>query len=76
MNSPNELPSGEPQEPETDQLAKKHVLGFGQRMRAYFLAGILVIAPIFITFYQFFLSGLIFYHKQIISRKICCAVLK
>ena len=51
MNSPNELPSGEPQEPETDQLAKKHVLGFGQRMRAYFLAGILVIAPIFITFY-------------------------
>ncbi len=24
---------------------KKHTLGFGQRMRAYFFAGILVIAP-------------------------------
>jgi len=28
-----------------------HVLSFGQRMRAYFFAGILVIAPISITFY-------------------------
>ena len=30
---------------------KVHVLSFGQRMRAYFFAGILVIAPISITFY-------------------------
>mgnify|MGYP002725630432 CR=1 FL=1 len=29
----------------------KHVLSFGQRMRAYFFAGILVIAPISITLY-------------------------
>jgi len=31
--------------------AKVHVLSFGQRMRAYFFAGILVIAPISITLY-------------------------
>ena len=31
--------------------SKVHVLSFGQRMRAYFFAGILVIAPISITFY-------------------------
>ena len=30
---------------------KKYALGFGQRMRAYFFAGILVIVPISITFY-------------------------
>ncbi|MDA0306617.1 MAG: DUF502 domain-containing protein [Proteobacteria bacterium] len=32
-------------------IPEKHVLGFGQRIRAYFFAGILVIAPISITFY-------------------------
>jgi len=38
-------------EGEDDKTQEKHVLGFGQRMRAYFFAGILVIAPISITFY-------------------------
>jgi len=39
--------------PESDDapIPEKHVLGFGQRIRAYFFAGILVIAPISITFY-------------------------
>jgi len=34
-----------------DRKRKKHALSFGQRMRAYLFAGILVIAPISITFY-------------------------
>ena len=34
-----------------DPKQKKHTLSFGQRMRAYLFAGILVIAPISITFY-------------------------
>ncbi len=44
--NPGDAPEGEDAGTEV-----KHVLGFGQRMRAYFLAGILVIAPISITFY-------------------------
>ena len=42
---------GDAQEGEDAGTRVKHVLGFGQRMRAYFFAGILVIAPISITFY-------------------------
>lgn len=30
---------------------KQHALGFGQRMRAYFFTGILITAPLLITFY-------------------------
>ncbi len=44
--NPGDAPEGEDAETQ-----EKHVLGFGQRMRAYFFAGILVIAPISITFY-------------------------
>ncbi len=55
MNSEDQIPkAGSDTNPGTDggdEPAPKHVLGFGQRMRAYFLAGILVIAPISITFY-------------------------
>ena len=49
MSTENPAPDNGPQD--VDGLAKKHVLGFGSRMRAYFFAGILVVAPIFITFY-------------------------
>ncbi|NQU61733.1 MAG: DUF502 domain-containing protein [Rhodospirillales bacterium] len=51
MNSADNKPAGEPQDDGPEQPEKKHVLGFGQRMRAYLLAGILVTAPLFITFY-------------------------
>ncbi len=55
MNSEDQIPktsSGtNPGTDAGDEPAQKHTLGFGQRMRAYFFAGILVIAPIFITFY-------------------------
>ena len=44
--NPGDAPEGE-----DAGTQKKYVLGFGQRMRAYFFAGILVIAPISITFY-------------------------
>jgi len=37
--------------PASEEPAKVRVLTFGQRMRAYFFAGILVIAPISITLY-------------------------
>ena len=50
MNTEDPTPNTDP-ESALDEKVKQHVLGFGQRMRAYFLAGILVIAPIFITFY-------------------------
>ncbi len=49
MSTENPAPDNGPQD--LDYQAKKHVLGFGSRMRAYFFAGILVVAPIFITFY-------------------------
>ena len=49
MSTENPAPDNGPQD--IDHQAKKHVLGFGPRMRAYFFAGILVVAPIFITFY-------------------------
>ncbi len=49
MSTENPAPDNGPQD--IDYQAKKHVLGFGSRMRAYFFAGILVVAPIFITFY-------------------------
>jgi uncharacterized membrane protein len=44
-------PSGS--DPQSDVVApvSKHTLGFGQRTRAYFFAGILIVAPISITFY-------------------------
>ncbi len=55
MNSEDQIPKTSsdtnPGTDDGDQPAQKHRLGFGQRMRAYFFAGILVIAPIFITFY-------------------------
>ncbi|MBT3306485.1 MAG: DUF502 domain-containing protein [Alphaproteobacteria bacterium] len=47
MNEKNNKPDTAPEEKES----KVRVLTFGQRMRAYFFAGILVIAPISITFY-------------------------
>ncbi len=50
MNTEDQTPNTDP-ESNPDEKGKQHVLGFGQRMRAYFLAGILVIAPISITFY-------------------------
>ncbi len=50
MNTEDQAPNTGP-ESNPDEKGKQHVLGFGQRMRAYFLAGILVIAPISITFY-------------------------
>jgi uncharacterized membrane protein len=36
---------------DADGHTPHHTLGFGQRMRAYFFAGILIVAPISITFY-------------------------
>ncbi len=50
VNTEDQTPNTDP-ETNPDEKGKQHVLGFGQRMRAYFLAGILVIAPISITFY-------------------------
>ncbi len=50
MNTEDQTPKPDP-EGDPGEKVKPHVLGFGQRMRAYFLAGILVIAPISITFY-------------------------
>ena len=50
MNTEDQTPNTDP-EGDPGEKVKQHVLGFGQRMRAYFLAGILVIAPISITFY-------------------------
>ncbi len=49
MSTENPAPDNGPQD--VDDQAKKRLLGFGPRMRAYFFGGILVIAPIFITFY-------------------------
>ena len=52
MNTDNQTPKQHPKEsPGAEQSAPRHVLTFGQRMRAYFFAGILVIAPISITLY-------------------------
>ncbi len=52
MNTDVNTPDGAPNDPDgEDATAEVHVLSFGQRMRAYFFAGILVIAPISITFY-------------------------
>ena len=50
MNTEDQTPNSDP-EGDPDEEVKQHVLGFGQRTRAYFFAGILVTAPIFITFY-------------------------
>ena len=50
MTTEDQNPGDAPEGEDTETQAK-HVLGFGQRMRAYFFAGILVIAPISITFY-------------------------
>ncbi|NQV84769.1 MAG: DUF502 domain-containing protein [Rhodospirillales bacterium] len=47
MNAKNKNTEAEPNEKD----GGSRVLSFGQRMRAYFFAGILVIAPISITFY-------------------------
>jgi len=44
-------PSGADPHPDADSQPAHHTLGFGQRMRAYFFAGILIVAPISITFY-------------------------
>jgi len=55
MNTDDKTPAGGPSGPgDTDDDGVKpaaRVLSFGQRMRAYFFAGILVLAPISITFY-------------------------
>jgi uncharacterized membrane protein len=52
MNTDNQTPKQHPKDsPGAEQPVPKHVLTFGQRMRAYFFAGILVIAPISITLY-------------------------
>lgn len=52
MSADKKHPSDGPQDKAEDASPPKvHVLSFGQRMRAYFFAGILVIAPISITFY-------------------------
>jgi uncharacterized membrane protein len=52
MNTDVNTPDGAPNDPDGENAKPKvRVLSFGQRMRAYFFAGILVIAPIFITFY-------------------------
>ena len=52
MNTDVNKPDGVPNKPDgEDATPEVHVLSFGQRMRAYFFAGILVIAPISITFY-------------------------
>ncbi len=52
MNTDINTPDGAPNDPGgEDAPPKVRVLSFGQRMRAYFFAGILVIAPISITFY-------------------------
>ncbi len=44
-------PAGPEDKTDDTNHPKVHVLSFGQRMRAYFFAGILVIAPISITLY-------------------------
>ncbi len=47
-----ETPIGEnPDDTVAADKPRKHALGFGQRMRAYLFAGILVTAPISLTFY-------------------------
>ncbi len=52
MNTDNQTPKQHPKDsPGAEQPVPKHVLTFGQRMRTYFFAGILVIAPISITLY-------------------------
>ncbi len=52
MNTDVNAPDGAPNNPDgEDATPKIRVLSFGRRMRAYFFAGILVIAPISITFY-------------------------
>ena len=52
MNTNPQTPNQSPKDPSgAEQPAPRHVLAFGQRMRAYFFAGILVIAPISITLY-------------------------
>ena len=52
MNTDKKQPSAGSESKTGDASPQKvHVLSFGQRMRAYFFAGILVIAPISITFY-------------------------
>lgn len=50
MNDSNNPSGVDPQTGIIDPV-KGHALGFGQRMRAYFFAGILIVAPISITFY-------------------------
>jgi uncharacterized membrane protein len=47
----SDKPSGIDPQSAIVEPAKVHALGFGQRMRAYFFAGILIVAPISITFY-------------------------
>jgi uncharacterized membrane protein len=52
MNTDGNTPDRAPNDPDDESATPKvRVLSLGQRMRAYFFAGILVIAPIFITFY-------------------------
>ncbi len=51
MNTDGNTPDGAPNDPATAAVPEARVLSFGQRMRAYFFAGILIIAPISITFY-------------------------
>ena len=47
MNTDVNTPDGAPNNPDgEDATPEVHVLSFGQRMRAYFFAGILVIASI------------------------------
>lgn len=50
MNA-SKQPSGIDPQSDVGEPASGHTLGFGQRMRAYFFAGILIVAPISITFY-------------------------
>ncbi len=50
MNERSQLSEGDPHA-DADGQPAHHTLGFGQRMRAYFFAGILIVAPISITFY-------------------------
>ena len=50
MNTEDQTPNTDP-ESNPGEKVKRRVLGFGQRTRAYFFAGILVTAPIFLTFY-------------------------
>ena len=50
MNDSGKNPDASPQSGAVEP-AKTHLLGLGPRIRAYFFAGVLIVAPISITFY-------------------------